>query len=345
MVVKKFSDRFFLLSVTFVFFMFFLTCNAAADIEDHITRTETGFYYTIQKGDTLWDLSREFSNSPWVWPEMWHYNPQIKNPHLIYPGQNILVYKKEWEGKETAEPVVEQPLEKIQTYHTFTDIERVGFIRKKAVDHLGTIFKTHDNVKLISTGTLVYIHPEPGSAPLSIGNQYTIFRAITPVKDVETNEDYGVQHFLTGVVEITSIEPEFATGRIVTAYRDILVNDRLMPYEQRSVDIPIKKSKQSFSARIIKPEEHSSLIGQATTVFINKGEHDGIQPGQFYSIYLQESARPDPDQYKETLLTPYLIGELIVLHAEKTTATALITKSKQQITPGNIVRTLEVAGN
>ena len=52
--------------------------------------TENGYYYTVQKGDTLWDLSRRFSATPWVWPELWQENSEtIANPHLIYAGQKI----------------------------------------------------------------------------------------------------------------------------------------------------------------------------------------------------------------------------------------------------------------
>ena len=345
MVVKKFPDRFFLFFCLFIFCVFFLSAVATAAVGDHITRTETGFYYTVQKGDTLWDLSRQFSNSPWVWPEMWHYNPHIKNPHLIYPGQRILVYQKEWEGeaqKETAPS--EKPLERIQTYLTFTDIERVGFIRNPPVTPAGTIFKVQGDATMINTGNLVYIYPEDGAQKLAVGDKYSIYRTIGPIKG-EDGTDYGVQHFLTGVVEITSVTPEFATGRIISAYRDILVDDQLMPYEERDVNIPIQECVQGLDGKIIKSERDEELIAQYATVFINKGKNDGVAPGQSYSVYLQESARTHPGTLNEVTLTPFLIGEIIILHTEESTSTALIRESKQNFLPGNLVRALSVSGN
>ena len=50
-------------------------------------------HYVVKKGDTLWDISALFLNSPWMWPEIWYVNPQVSNPHLIYPGDELtLVY-------------------------------------------------------------------------------------------------------------------------------------------------------------------------------------------------------------------------------------------------------------
>ncbi len=345
MVVKKISDRFFLLCCACLFGIFFFSAAAHAAVEDHITRTETGFYYTVQKGDTLWDLSQEFANSPWVWPEIWHYNTDIKNPHLIYPGQKILIYKKEWQGDAAQDPpAAARPLAKTQTFHTYTDIERVGFIRETEVDAAGTIFKVQGDMTLLHTGNRVYIYPDPDGPGLAVGGKYTLYRPVSPVKD-EDGINYGVQHFLTGVVEITGVTPEFATARIVNTYRDILINDRLMPYVEREPDIPIRESLAEFEGKIITTEKDEVLVGQFTTVFIDKGTAHGVQPGQFYSVYLQESARPTEEHFTEVPLTPVLIGEIFILHTEKNTSTALVTRSREQFVPGNLVRTLAVGEN
>ena len=350
MIVKN-SSRHAIFAHVFIFCLLLMPCVAGAAIEDHITRTESGFYYTIQKGDTLWDLSRQFSNSPWVWPDLWSQNnPNILNPHRIFPGQKILIYKKDWEGAEkhpiAAAPVAvvkpsEPPVKKDATLsRTYVKIDRVGFIRQTAMSHYGTIFKSKNDLALIDKGAMVYIYPEPGAPALTIGEKYTTFRTFDHITDPETGKDIGVQHLLTGVVEITSVEPEFAIGSIVDCYRDILINDRIMPYVQRNADIPIRKSIEGLSGRVIQPEEDEVLIGENAIVFINKGENDGVEPGQEYSIFFQESANPNPDEVKQVALTPRCIGDLIVLHTEPTTATAYVTHSKEQILSGNIVSTL-----
>lgn len=331
--------------ITFFTFTLFMSCPAIAGIEEHITKTETGFYYTVQKGDTLWDLSEKFSNSPWEWPEMWHYNPEIPNPHRIYPGQKILIYKKEWEGKEKPEPVIvekEAPLQKIETFYMAPNIDKVGFIRKEAVSPSGTIFKAENDKKMISGGDLVYIHMESGAKAVSPGDQFTVYRTYPPISDPETGDYIGIHHLLTGTVEITDVKPDFALGRVLKNYVASRVGDLLMPYRERPTKIVINESKKNLTGKIIKTEygEVVVLIGEHYIVFIDKGEADGVSPGQYYTIYYQESEKPDPGMMLPVLLPPVDIGELLVLRTEKTTSAAVIIDSKQAIEPGHKIRAL-----
>ena len=140
-------------SVVLVFVLLLLTLllplTAAAADKIDVVESETGFYYTIQKGDTLWDLSKHFSDSPWLWPELWEGNDQISNPHWIFPGERIRLHKKSGSQTiiqtESAAPVTVEPVKPVQPvrpmvgkkatgpYFIFNAIDRVGFIRKPAV--------------------------------------------------------------------------------------------------------------------------------------------------------------------------------------------------------------------
>src|SRR5207344_1139024 len=89
---------------------------AAEMVQDHPST------YTVRKGDTLWDISARFLKKPWLWPEIWQANPQVKNPHLIYPGDVLsLVYiggRPYVSGPQvhTGEPVSTIPLGDIEGF-------------------------------------------------------------------------------------------------------------------------------------------------------------------------------------------------------------------------------------
>jgi hypothetical protein len=283
---------------------------------------ETGFYYTVQKGDTLWDLSQKFSDSAWLWPEMWRENSQIANPHRIYPGERIRLFRR-----QGAQKIAEQKLEQSfpakpslddLIHYSYTALDRVGFIRKTMVAPHGAIFKVQETKEMISSDDIVYIRPE-GDAQLVPGKRYTLYRPLDPIKDRRTNAYIGIQHLLTGVVEITQVAE---------------LEDMLMPYYRRLPKVIIKDSPKGLQGRIIDSEEHNRLIGHNMIAFMNKGRKDGVQPGQFYNVYYQVRERVRPKGRAKTLLLPVDFAELLVIHTENTTATVIVTNADKEFEPG-----------
>ena len=312
--------------------------SPAAAENENVVEHETGFYYTVQKGDTLWDLSRKFSDSAWLWPEMWQENSQIANPHRIYPGERIRLFRRAGSQKisEKKTGVTPPTLENL-IHYDYSALDRIGFIRKQPVEPLGAIFKVLETKVMISEDDIVYIRPE-GDAKLVPGQRYTIYRTLKPIRDRFNNAYIGIQHLLTGVVEITQIEPNYAIGTVIESYRPINLEDKLMPYYRRIPEIILKESPRGLKGKIIEAEDHNRVIGSHMIAFIDKGKKDGVHPGQFYNVFQQAAEQLSPKKQGKVTLLPVDIAELLVVHTEDTTATVVITRADRVFEAGSKIR-------
>jgi len=324
-----------------------LAAAAVAEEGPEVIENETGIYYTIRKGDTLWDLSKRFSDSPWQWPDLWQENEQITNPHWIYPGERIRLFRKEdleKVVKKPEPPATEKPEaappepEKEQPYLLYTKINSAGFVRKAPLVTSGTIFKVRGDHELISTGDIVYIEPNPDAPSMAIGERYTIYRNRRWIGEMSKElEKYGVQYFLVGVVEIFDRKEDVYLGRIVESYRAIHIEDKLIPYMPQSPRIPLTGAPGGIEGRIFMAEEHQDYIAEDHVVFMDRGANDGVRLGQTYKIYYQEGDVRDPNAQELKTLETIPIGQLIVLHTEAHTATCLVLDSRRQIKTGALV--------
>jgi len=312
--------------------------SLAAAENEKVIEHETGFYYTVQKGDTLWDLSRKFSDSAWLWPEMWQENSQIANPHRIYPGERIRLLRRAGSQKisEKKTGVAPPTLEDL-IHYDYSALDRVGFIRKQPVAPQGAIFKVLETKEMISDGDIVYIRPE-GDSKLVPGKRYTIYRTLKPIRGRFNNKYIGIQHLLTGVVEITQIQPNYAIGTVIASYRPINLEDKLMPYYRRIPEIILKDSPRGLEGNIIEAEDHNRLICDRMIAFIDKGKKDGVHPGQFYNVFHQVSEHLSTKKRGKIMLLPVDIAELLVVHTENTTATVIITRADKEFEAGSKIR-------
>ncbi len=326
---------------------------ASASEEQTASESETGVYYKVRKGDTLWDISKRFFDSPVLWPDLWKENKQITNPHWIYPGDQIRLHRdisgfdiEAIEPEPAEEPKPDAVIEPTPTpeqrpepaYFVFNPIDRIGFIKKSPVTASGTIFKSQDDNRLIRTGDTIYIR-KLNDESFDPGSRFTIYRTVRHGKLPGSDFTGGTQHYLVGVAQITVIEPQFAVGKIIRSYRSIQAGDLLIPYHERSRKIIITESKEDIRGRIIGSEGNRTIMGEETVAFIDKGELDGMAPGQIYRLFYQEKMRESRRSPKEIMLTPIDIGTIFILHTEDNTSTVLITVAKRAISPGAMFRT------
>jgi hypothetical protein len=310
-----------------------------------VTETENGYYYTVQKGDTLWGLSQRFSSAPWVWPELWQENNQIiANPHLIYPGQKLRLTRIAG-GRATpgvvpggvARTTGESPLDGIGYY--YSPIDQVGFVRKVPITPHATLLRPRNSgLTMISQGDVVYIQPAQGIA-LAKGQMMTVYRTYDPIHSPATGQLIGTQHLICGLVEVLQAEPGYAVAGVVRSFRPILPGDKLMPYERRSPRLALQKSAPGVDAVIFKSEEPLNVFAEFHIAFMDRGRKDGIGTGQIYSVYYRDKLDIGTAELPRTAYAPVDCGEVLVLHVEENTATLLITDSDKEFSAGIGART------
>ncbi|PAU64775.1 peptidoglycan-binding protein [Pseudomonas sp. PIC25] len=256
--------------------------------------------YTVVKGDTLWDISGKFLREPWKWPEIWHANPQIQNPHLIYPGDTLsLVYidgqprlmlnRGESRGTVKLSPKVRStpmaeaiptiPLEKINSF----------LLSNRIVDtpeqFEGQPYIVAGNAERVVSGAGDRIYArgtfEEGQ-PV-----YGIFRQGRTYTDPDTKEFLGINADDIGTGEVVAEEGDIATMTLLRTTQEVRLGDRLFPTEERAVNSTFMPSAPASDIKglILDVPRGVTQIGQFDVVTINKGKRDGLAEGNVLAVY------------------------------------------------------------
>lgn len=299
--------------LSYIITLLMLSCLSLQVFADEIQLKENHPYrHVVVKGDTLWDISATFLKDPWLWPKVWRMNrSQIKNPHLIYPGDVVVL---DTSGKNpqlrllnetiTLSPTVRiEPLEK-EAIKTISPNVILPFLNQPLLienDQLASsprIIAGPDNRVILSPGSRVYINKlNEGD-----GQHWNIYRAGEKFIDPDTKEVLGTEAIHLGDLNITRYgEP--ASADIVTAKEEILVKDRLVaaPDEFQSSFVP-HAPESEMRGRIIRV--HGGVAGGVaeagphTVVSINLGEKDGLETGHVLAISRFGRIIKDPEYKK-----------------------------------------------
>lgn len=316
----------------------------AQEDKEFIPGEDSGFYYTIKKGDTLWDLSQKFYNSQWDWPGLWEINDDIKNPHWIYPGKKIQVFLKE---KSALKPKVvkvqkvkkkKTPV-KIETLFSYSKMDHVGFVKKDKVPSFGSIIREEEGNIMMSAGDIIYIKPS-STGTLVPGRVYHIFSTDPLEEKIHGRTFTGVKHLIKAEVKIIDHKVTYVTGRIINAYYAVHKNDLVMEYYKRDSILTVEEKPAPIDARIICSEDNDIMINDFRIAFIDIGR-DRIKPGQIYSILRKNETKDyslwKPGKEKTIDLENLESGKLIVLHTEDIASTVMVLSSKYAIHPNDII--------
>jgi hypothetical protein len=251
--------------------------------------------YTVQEGDTLWDIASTFLRDPWYWPEVWYVNPQVANPHLIYPGDVLALVmvggqqritnvrastyrlSPQYRVSPLSESISSIPYEQIDAF-----LSKGLVLERDQADQLPYILQTRGNHLVASAGNDIYVR---GGEPAAMGTRYSVVHVGDELRDPDDNKLIGYQGIYIGEGAL-SRGGDPATIALTDTNREALEGDRLIP---ETVDIPLnffpKAPDIDVEGRIISVVDGVSLIGQYQVVVLNRGARNGLAPGDVLSVF------------------------------------------------------------
>ncbi len=264
--------------------------------------------HVVVKGDTLWGISSKFLKDPWLWPKVWKFNrSQIKNPHLIYPGDVVLLDLSS--GKPelkllretiTLQPgAVEEPLQKsaiptIPLNVIAPFLSKPLVIEKDQLADSPRIVAGQDNRVVLSQGTKVYLN----KIEEEDGLNWFVYRPGDNLVDPDTKEVLGVEAVYLGDAKISRYgEP--ATAVITKSKEEIFVKDRLVQAGDEAITNFVPHAPEiDIRGRIIKIYGGLAEAGPESIVAISRGAQDGVEIGHVLAINRYGRIIKDPEPSK-----------------------------------------------
>lgn len=329
------------------------TATASAASTPVVWREDRPARYVVRRGDTLWDIAARFLRDPWRWPEVWRANPQVRNPHRIYPGDVLEVAMID--GQRRLQPV-EPPLpverlvptvrrEPIETAIPALPYERIApFLNEtasvdpKALSKSPYVLRAFNAEQLImGLGDRIYVRGTDAPAG-------TVFQVVTEtgsaLRDPDTRKLLGYQVDVLGSVRIAQAGDP-AEALIIQSRREIHAKQRLLPVPE-SVTLPDLLPSvpgQAVSGRVLLLTNAISQAGQYQSVTLSAGTEAGVEVGHVLTVYGAGGRMEDPVRGGTVVLPERAIGEVLIFRVSESVSQGLIVRSTRSIKIGDRVAT------
>ncbi|HIE56042.1 MAG TPA: LysM domain-containing protein [Chromatiaceae bacterium] len=298
----------------FLLAMFMATALAGASwAAEQLLKPGHPTHYVVKKGDTLWDIAGMFLHDPWRWPEIWQANPQIRNPHLIYPGDELnLVYV---DGKpqltlnrgplklspRIRSAPIEQAIPTIPIDHIAPYLTRPYVLDRKEMQRMPYVVAFADEHIAAGAGQRLYVRRILERDQ----KQFDIVRPGEAYLDADTGEVLGYEALYTGSGRLLN-PGDPATVAVHRTQREILEGDRLLPFTQNNAvtDFHPRAPDQEINGAIIDVLDRVYEIGQYDVVVLDKGLADGVEPGVVLQVNNRGETVADRTARRQRNLVP-----------------------------------------
>ncbi|SEL54224.1 LysM peptidoglycan-binding domain-containing protein [Halomonas daqiaonensis] len=262
--------------------------------------------YTVVRGDTLWDISGRFLQHPWQWPEVWQVNPQIENPHLIYPGDVVYLYDCDGRpclGLERGQGIVRLS-PKVRTTSHREAIEPIPldvvrhFLSEhrvvddpEALDELAYVVAGDDGRLVSGGGDLFYARGRVEGS-----GRFGIYRVGEHYIDSASGESLGLELESVGQARHLRQEDDIAVMEVTSSNQEVRNNDIVLPLEDRQLvtEFLPRAPDHEVEGRILAVPGGVRFIGRLQVVAIDRGRRDGLETGHVLTVEQRGELVEDP---------------------------------------------------
>jgi len=317
------------------------------------------YSHVVRRGDTLWGICGQYFDNPYQWPRIWSYNAQIKNPHWIYPGDEVRLKNQ---GATNAvgmpAPVVPVPYQqqslvdrRRQVPNGTVFLRDQGWLREDGDEVWGDITGAAEDKIFLTDGDEIYLHLDQGH-DVHLGQELTVFR---PLKSSAAGTIVQING--TARIDQWNAQDRVARAQVVESVGVIERGGRVGPLQRRFAIVPPKRNEADVQAHVLASVHPQAFWGQNAVVFIDKGESSGlvagnrlfivrrgdawrhtlVTPSAGYRVSVEEEAKAPaiemtPGSRKDEQNYPdEVVGELRVVSLKKDSAACIVTEAKLEI--------------
>jgi LysM repeat protein len=252
-------------------------------------------HYVVKRGDTLWGIAAMYLRDPWLWPEVWVINPQVPNPHLIYPGDTLSLafgadgrpmVSLEQAGALRMDPRLRtSPLDNAIPTISYASIAafltRPAVLSEEEMRKSAYVLAFRDMHETAGTGMEIYIR----NLAAVENARYAVVHVGGPLRDPDDGKIVGYEGIYTGTA-LVQRAGEPVKALLIDSTRETVRGDRVLSSDnnQAPANFTLRAPAQQINGRIIDVVGYTDLVGQFEVVVINRGLRQGLAPGNVLAI-------------------------------------------------------------
>jgi len=335
---------------------------------DNVLRPDHPDQYIVQEGDTLWDIASMFLVDAWLWPEIWQVNPRIENPHLIFPGDEILLRYVDGQPQLSVARGQESRTVKMSPGQPVRQGDRNQKLKPQVrsaplasaipaipLDAIASLLTTGrivgedtlTNAPYILAGSSDRLIFGPGDGFYARGiwetgtSVYGIFRAGEVYRDPVTKEVLGYEALEVGIATLDEIsDNDVASFKMNSVSEDVRLGDRLLPTEERRVESTFYPSApdREVEGTIMAVIGGVTQVGRNDVVAINRGANAGLEAGNVLAIYKSGALIRDRNRRDKVKLPDQRAGILMVFRSFEKMSYCLVLSTDTPLRVGDSIK-------